>query len=104
MPENECVDMFLRLQRTCGFYENGGNNSISYEDFKEGYFFACYDLTSSSTAYEPDLIPSPRVGPLKIEITFSGSIPYELKLISLLEFPSVASLSSNGDCSLSYTQ
>jgi len=41
------------------------SNSITYEDFRNGYFFAVYDLSTSGKSNSNFLIPSIRIGHLR---------------------------------------
>lgn len=61
--EDECVGDFYRLQATNGFMSTLHSNSISYDNFRKGFYIAGFDLTTSQEgAGDPLSIPSVRLG------------------------------------------
>jgi hypothetical protein len=42
------------------------SNGITYDDFKNGYFFAVYDLSTSGRAGTNFVVPAIRVGHLRV--------------------------------------
>jgi len=65
--KTECIKMYYRLFSENGMINSIHDNSISYQDFKNGYFFACYDLSTSSKCGTNFVMPSVRVGHLGLQ-------------------------------------
>lgn len=68
--EDECLKTYWRMFNSNGQVNSLFSNSISYEDFRGGYFFAVYDLSTSGKANSNFVIPSIRIGHLRIRYTF----------------------------------
>lgn len=62
---DECINTFFRMFSTNGQINSLFTNSISYDEFRKGYFFMCYDLSTSSKCGTNYLVPSIRVGHLR---------------------------------------
>lgn len=102
MSEEDAMSMFVRMQDTCGFLQSNTCNSITYEDFKEGYFFMCYDLTTGKNAYDSSFTPVPRVGPLEVNFTFNNPVPEEIHAICLQEYPATITVLPTGQVGSSF--
>ncbi len=77
--------------------------AISFASFTGGYFLQMFDLSASSRAYNNDMAKQPtKAGHLRLELFFSGPLPYSLYLISMAEYPSSVSISKNRAVSYSY--
>lgn len=56
--KNECVMSYYRFFNSSGFRENTPfTNSITYDDFRNGYYFAIFDLSTSSKCFSANLVP-----------------------------------------------
>ena len=56
--------------------------------FRNGYFFSVYDLSTSGNSSSNYLIPSIRVGNLRVSVTFNTALDIDLTMLVYLEFPS----------------
>ena len=102
MTEDEARRMYFRFLYSNGFVNTSGSNYITYKDFLSGYFFACFDLTTSNNAYDPDFVPTPRTGGLSLMVEFSRAPPIGLQLLYLAEYPGTLTFGINGEVSTSY--
>lgn len=66
MTEDEVVQMYWRMFNANGMANTLFTNSITMDDFKNGYFFAVYDLSTSSRSGMSYVIPNIRVGHIRL--------------------------------------
>ena len=64
--EDECMQMYWRMFKFNGQLNSLFTNGISYDDFRNGYFFAVFDLSTSGKCGTNYVVPSIRVGHLRI--------------------------------------
>ena len=64
--QDECIQMYWRMFKFNGQLNSLFSNGISYDDFRNGYFFAVYDLSTSGKCGTNFVVPSIRVGMLSI--------------------------------------
>ena len=64
--EDECMQMYWRMFKFNGQLNSLFTNGISYDDFRNGYFFAVFDLSTSGKSGTNYVVPSIRVGHLRI--------------------------------------
>ena len=77
-------------------------NGISYSDFRKGYFFCVYDLSTSAKSGAANLIPSVRVGHIRTRVLFNDPLPIDITMLVLAEFPAVLFISKSGKIGSSY--
>jgi hypothetical protein len=58
--EDECIQAYWKLFQANGQINSMVTNGISYEDFRNGYFFAAYDLSTSGKSGTGFVVPSIR--------------------------------------------
>ena len=75
---------------------------FSYDDFRNGYFFLIYDLSTSGKSGSNYVVPSIRVGNLRVSVQFSEGLPIDLTMLMYTEFPSVLYLTKSGKLSHSF--
>lgn len=73
---------FSLFQGTNTGFDDFGN-SISYEDYANGYSLFCFDLTPS--VVDGSAVEMPRVGSLRLEIGFKKPLPEPIHIICLGE-------------------
>lgn len=56
--------------------------------YRNGYFYSVYDLSTSGNSASNYLIPSVRVGNLRVSVTFNRALDIDLTMLVYLEFPS----------------
>ena len=61
-----------------------------------------YDLSTSGKSGSNYVIPSIRVGNLRVSVQFSEGLPIDLTMLMYCEFPSVMYLSKTGKLNTSY--
>jgi len=71
-------------------------NSISYDDFRKSFYFSVFDLSTSNRCNSSGLIPSIRVGHLRLKVQFSEALPFDLTCLMHAEFPSTVFLNKQG--------
>jgi len=98
--EDECIMTYSKFFLNSGFSDNlPFTNSITYDDFRNGYYFCVFDLSTSSRSTSSGLIPSVRVGHLRLKVLFSDGIPFDLTCLMHAEFPSAIFLNKGGKVS-----
>lgn len=56
--KNECVMTYWRFFNNSGFSEDiPFTNSVTYDDFRHGFYFVVFDLSTSSRCNSANLIP-----------------------------------------------
>ena len=77
-------------------------NGISYSDFRQGYYFCVFDLSTSGKSGARNLLPAIRVGHLRARVIFNEPLPLDLTMLMFCEFPSTMFLSKTGRIGSSY--
>ncbi len=90
--KNDDTLMFMRLNNILGYPKTRTGNNLTRIDFHNGYFFAAYDLTTSSNSGMNFLVPSVRLGNLRLNLEFSTTIEEEMTIIVYAEFPSMLTI------------
>ena len=60
--KDECMQMFWRMYFYNGQLNSLTTNGISYDDFRNGFFFGVYDLSTSGKCGTNYVVPAIRVG------------------------------------------
>lgn len=100
--EDECVQSFWRLFATNGLINTIHSNNLDYDDFKNGYYFACFDLSTSGHCGTNYVIPSMRVGHLRLHVQFSEPLPVDMTMLLFCEFPSTLFIHKSGKVTTRY--
>lgn len=100
--EDECVQSFWRMYATNGFINTINSCSINYDDFKNGSYFACFDLTTSGHCGTNYVIPSIRVGHVRLHVQFNEPLPLDLTMLLFCEFPSTMFINKTGKITTRY--
>ena len=87
--ENRDVMNFIRLHHFLGFTKTGSGNNLTMDEFMKGCFFAVFDLSTSGQSSMDYIIPSVRLGNLRLKVEFSSTTVEELTLVMFAEFPSL---------------
>jgi hypothetical protein len=58
--EDECIQAYWKLFQANGQINSMVTNGISYDDFRNGYFFAAFDLSTSGKSGTGFVVPSIR--------------------------------------------
>jgi hypothetical protein len=77
-------------------------NAPYYNFFRNGFFFAVYDLSTSGRSGTNYVIPSIRVGHLRVKVTFNVGLPIDLTLLVYCEFPATLYLGKTGKVAASF--
>ena len=64
--EDECMQMYWRMFKFNGQLNSLFSNGITYDDFRYGYYFCVFDLSTSGKSGTNYVVPSIRVGHLRI--------------------------------------
>jgi hypothetical protein len=99
---DECMQMFWRMYNCNGQLNSLATCGISYDDFKNGFFFAVYDLSTSGKCATNFVIPAIRVGHLRMRVQFSDTMPIDLTMILHCESPSTLYIGKGGKTTASY--
>lgn len=78
------------------------NDLINIVNFSKGYFFAVYDLSTSGKCGTNYVIPSIRVGNLRVRVLFSEALPIDLTMLMYCEFPATLFIGKTGKLGGSY--
>ncbi len=100
--ETEDLTNFMRLHYYMGFMTSRTGDTFTYEEFKTGFFFLYYDLSTSAEALDDYVIPSVRQGNLRMQMNFSKVLPHELTLLIYAEYPTVIEVNERRQISMSY--
>lgn len=92
------------MYATNGFINSINTCSLTYEDFKHGYYFACYDLTTSGRCGTNYVVPSIRVGHLRIHVQFNEPLPVDLTMLVFCEYPTTLFIHKSGKVTTRYTK
>ncbi len=100
--KNDDTLMFIRLQNVLGFTKTRTGNNLTRVDFHNGYFFAAFDLTTSANSAMNFLVPSVRLGNLRLRVEFSTTIEEEMTVLIYSEFPSLLTIDQYRRISMTY--
>ncbi len=81
--------MFLRLHHFLGFTNTTSGNNLTLDEFHRGAYFCVYDLSTCGESYIDFVVPSVRLGALRLKVEFSTPTVEELTLLMYAEFPSL---------------
>jgi hypothetical protein len=93
--EDECIQAYWRLFQANGQINSIVTNGISYDDFLNGYFLAAYDLSTSGKSGTGFVVPSIRVGHLRLRLLLSDALPMDVTMLLFCEFPSTLYISKD---------
>ena len=99
---NDDTLMFMRLHNVLGFSKTRTGNNLTRTDFHHGSYFCAYDLTTSANSGMNFLVPSVRLGNLRLNLEFSSSIVEEFTLLIYSEFPSLVTIDRNRQIRMTY--
>ena len=68
----------------------------------QGYFFSVYDLSTSGKCGTNYVIPSIRIGHLRVRVLFSEALPIDLTMLMYCEFPATLYVGKTGKLGGSY--
>lgn len=93
---------YYTLFEGSGIYFNDTGNSISHEEYPDGYCLAAFDLTADLSCNEPhwNIIKS---GTLRAEIRFSEPLTSTVNLIIFAEFDNIVEIDKNRNIILDYS-
>ena len=89
---NDDTLMFMRLHNVLGFTKTRTGNNLTRTDFHNGYYLCCYDLTTSANSAMNFLVPSVRLGNLRLNLEFSTTIEEEMTIVIYAEYPSMLTI------------
>ncbi|MBM3939138.1 MAG: hypothetical protein FJ333_10880 [Sphingomonadales bacterium] len=117
--EDDCLLTYWRMFNNSGFSDDVPfTNGITYDDFRKGYYFSIFDLSTSSKCNSSQLIPGKymtyaikyqlllyrdsklcfflaiRVGQLRVKIQFSSPLPYDVTCLMHSEVPAALFLNT----------
>ena len=81
--------MYMRLHHFLGLTDTTTGNNLTLDEFMGGAYFCVYDLTTSSQSYLDFVVPTTRLGNLRLKVEFSETTVEELTLLMYAEFPSL---------------
>ncbi len=96
------VGNFVRLHTVLGNMNTRGGNELALQEFNRGYFFACYDLTTSNQSSMAWMIPAVRQGNLAVQIKFSKNTTIEYTLLIYAEYSTLIKVTKKRQISMSY--
>jgi hypothetical protein len=73
-----------------------------FAKFSSGFFFAVYDLSTSGKCGSNYVIPSIRVGNLRIRVLFNEALNIDVTMLVYCEFPSTLYIGKTGKVTGSY--
>ncbi len=100
--ENDDTLMFMRLNNVLGFTRTRTGNNLTRTDFHNGSYFCAYDLTTSANSGMNFLVPSVRLGNLRLNLEFSCTTGEEMTLLIYSEFPSLVTIDKNRRIRMTY--
>ncbi len=89
---NDDTLMFIRLNNVLGFTKTRTGNNLTRTDFHHGSYFCAYDLTTSGNSGMNFLVPSVRLGNLRLSLEFSSTTAEEMTMLIYSEFPSMLTI------------
>ncbi len=91
--EHRDVMSFMRLNHYLGLTKTTTGNNLTMDEFMiGGCFFCVYDLSTSGQSAIDYIIPSVRLGNLRLKIEFSSTTVEEISLVLYAEFPSLVQI------------
>jgi len=96
------MQMFYRMILFNGLANSPFSNGISYQDFRNGYFFATFDLTTSGKAGTNFVIPTVRLGHLRLNVQLNAPLNVDMTALLYCEFTSTLFIHKNGHVTSSY--
>ncbi len=90
--ENDDTLMFMRLNNVLGYSKTRTGNNLTRIDFHNGYYFCAYDLSTSANSGMNFLVPSVRLGNLRLNIEFSATIEEAMTILIYAEYPSMLTI------------
>lgn len=103
LTERDCMEWYFRLQRVGGTEDSPASMNITYDDFKTGMFLMAFDLSHQKMAFDTSMRPITTSKLLRLNFTFSNQMPADLRLMSIMEFPSTIKVAYNRKCFASFT-
>ena len=100
--ENDDTLMFMRLNNVLGFSKTRTGNNLTRTDFHHGSYFCLYDLTTSANSGMNFLVPSVRMGNLRLNLEFSATTVEEMTLLIYSEFPSLLTIDKYRQIRMTY--
>lgn len=94
--------MYFRMNQFCGLNQSPFSNGISYADFRKGYFMAVFDLSTSMAAGSGQLLPSVRLGHVRLNIHFNAAVTIGLECLLYSEFLSTLYIHKTGKVTSTY--
>ena len=76
--------------------------SLYLQILSSGFFFAVYDLSTSGKCGSNYVVPSIRVGNLRIRVFFNEAVNLDLTMLVYCEFPATLYIGKTGKLSGSY--
>ena len=70
--------------------------------YRAGYFFSCFDLSTSGKSSSRNFLPSLRVGHLRARVLFNEPLPVDLTMLIFCEIPSTLFIGKTGKMSSSF--
>ncbi len=80
---------FIRLHHNLGFTKSRTGNNLTLREFMGGAYLCAYDLSTNGQSAIDSVIPSIRLGNLRLKVEFSATTVEELTLVMYAEFPSL---------------
>ncbi len=80
---------YVRLHLFLGLLNSTTGNNLTLDEFLNGFFFVCYDLSTALDAAADYVVPAVRQGNLNLQVTFSEPTPLELTMLIYAEYPTV---------------
>ncbi len=81
--------MFVRLHHYLGLTKSRTGNNVTLREFMGGAFLCAYDLSTNGQSAIDTVVPSVRLGNLRLKVEFSNTTVEELTLLMYAEFPSL---------------
>ncbi len=99
---NDDTLMFMRLSNVLGFSKTRTGNNLTRTDFHNGSYFCAYDLSTSGNSGMNFLVPSVRLGNLRLNLEFSCPTGEEMTLLIYAEFPSLVTIDKYRQIRMTY--
>ena len=92
---------YIRLHYYMGFMESRTGNTLTYEEFMNGFYFMFFDLT---TCHSKDdfSVPAVRQGNLHLQVKFSKGTPYNITMLIYAEYPTLLKIDKHRQIRMSY--
>ena len=93
---------YTRLHYYMGFMHSRTGNTLTYEEFMNGFYFVYFDLSTCAQSNLEFVVPAVRQGNLHIEVRFSKGTPHELTMLLFAEYPTLLKIDKNRQIQMSY--